>query len=123
MPQKIDLKKKYKHLYVPSAKKAVIIDVPAFNFVMLDGVNQPAEMPGTSESYRHAIEALYGASYTLKFMSKLRKQHPIDYTVMALDEFDFRKARHDPFLQEVLSGGRIMILGDEDALVERKTER
>jgi hypothetical protein len=99
MPQKIDLKKIYRHLYVPSAKKAVIVDVPAFNFVMLDGVIQPGETPETSESYRHAFEALYGASYTLKFMSKLRKQSPIDYTVMALEglwwfdsgEFDLTK--------------------------------
>jgi hypothetical protein len=49
--------------------------------------------------------------------------HEINYTVMAMDEFEFRKARHDPFLQEVLAGGRIMILGDEDALVERKAQR
>ncbi len=31
--------------------------------------------------------------------------HEINYTVMTLDEFEFRKARHDPFLQEVLAGG------------------
>lgn len=99
MPQKIDLKKRYKHLYVPSAKKPAIIDVPAFNFVMLDGVIEPDETPDTSPAFRHAFEALYGASYTLKFASKLRKQNPIDYTVMALEglwwvesgDFDFAK--------------------------------
>jgi hypothetical protein len=99
MAQKLDLKKQYKHLYQPSAKQAAIIDVPEFNFVMIDGVIQKHETPGTSEAYRHAIEALYGASYTLKFMSKLRKQNPIDYPVMALEglwwtdsgEFDISK--------------------------------
>ena len=42
---------------------------------------------------------MYGISYTLKFMSKLRKTNPIDYTVMALEglwwvesgEFSFDK--------------------------------
>jgi hypothetical protein len=47
------------------------------------------------------MEALYGISYTLKFMSKLRKDDPVDYTVMALEglwwidasrgEFDIRQ--------------------------------
>jgi hypothetical protein len=31
------------------------------------------------------MEALYGAAYTLKFMSKLRKVDPIDYPVMTLE--------------------------------------
>jgi hypothetical protein len=36
MAQKLDLRKQDKHLYQPSAKKPVIVDVPAFNFVMID---------------------------------------------------------------------------------------
>jgi len=32
---KIDLKKKYKHLYLPSAKKAEVVEVPSFSFVTL----------------------------------------------------------------------------------------
>jgi hypothetical protein len=31
------------------------------------------------------VQALFGASYTLKFQSKLRKQDAIDYPVMALE--------------------------------------
>jgi hypothetical protein len=103
MTTKIDLRKQYKHLYQPSAKNAAIVDVPEFNFVMLDGVIEPGETPDTSPAFRHAFEALYGASYTLKFMSKLRQHNPIDYGVTALEglwwvdsgEFDF--ARKEPW--------------------------
>jgi hypothetical protein len=31
------------------------------------------------------MEALYGIAYSLKFMSKLRQDDPLDYTVMALE--------------------------------------
>lgn len=51
-----------------------------------------------------------------------RRNHEINYTSMSEDEFEFRKTRRDPFINEVLSGGRIMIIGDEDLLVERKVE-
>ncbi len=41
----------------------------------------------------------------------------INYTVMTEEEFDFRKSRHDPFIEKVLSGSRIMLLGDEEAML------
>lgn len=41
----------------------------------------------------------------------------INYTVMSKEEFDFRKKRRDPFLLGILSGSRVMIVGDEDNLV------
>lgn len=41
----------------------------------------------------------------------------INYTVMSKEEFDFRKKRRDPFLSGILSGSRIMVIGDEDDLV------
>ncbi len=41
----------------------------------------------------------------------------INYTVMSREELEFRKKRRDPFLQEILSGSRVMIIGDEDSLV------
>lgn len=95
--KKIDLKKELKHLYAPSAKRVEIVDVPEFSFVMVDGRIEPAETPETSQEFQDAVGALYGASYALKFMSKLREDNPIDYTVMALEglwwtdegEFDF----------------------------------
>lgn len=41
----------------------------------------------------------------------------INYTVMSREELDFRKKRRDPFLLEILSGSRVMIIGDEEDLV------
>ncbi|MCD8485160.1 winged helix-turn-helix domain-containing protein [Candidatus Woesebacteria bacterium] len=51
-----------------------------------------------------------------------RRGHEINYTTMTLEEFEFRKTRRDPFVNEILSGGVIMIIGDEDALVARKAD-
>ena len=83
--EKLDLRKQWKHLYEPSAKQVVLVDVPRFQFVMVDGVIEPGMAPGTSPAFQEALQALYGISYTLKFMSKLRKDRPIDYPVMALE--------------------------------------
>lgn len=41
----------------------------------------------------------------------------INYTVMTEEEFDFRKERNDPFIAKVLAGSRIMLLGDEEAML------
>jgi len=41
----------------------------------------------------------------------------INYTVMSKEEFEFRKKRRDPFLLGILSGSRVMIIGDEEDLV------
>lgn len=41
----------------------------------------------------------------------------INYTVMTEEEFDFRKNRRDPFIQEILSAPRIMLIGDEVAML------
>jgi len=96
---KIDLKKKLKHLYAPSAKRVMIVDVPKLQFVMVDGRMKPGETPETSEAFQDAMHALYGISFTLKFMSKLSEKNPVDYTVMALEglwwtdpgSFDFKR--------------------------------
>jgi hypothetical protein len=82
---KLDLRKELKHLYSPSAKKVEIVDVPKLKFVMIDGRIGPGEAPATSAAFQEAMGALYGAAYTLKFISKLREKDPIDYTVMALE--------------------------------------
>jgi len=41
----------------------------------------------------------------------------INYTVMSREEYDFRKKRRDPFLQGILAGSRVMIIGNEEDLV------
>jgi hypothetical protein len=97
--EKLDLRKQYKDLYSPSAKQIAKVDVPAFQFAMVDGIVKADETPGTSVDFGDAMQALYGISYTLKFASKLSKTDPRDYTVMALealwwvehDEFEFGK--------------------------------
>jgi hypothetical protein len=97
--EKLDLKKDLKYLYAPSVKKIEVVEVPAMNFIMLDGAIEPDQSPGTSPSFAEAMQALYGAAYTLKFTVKLRKQDPVDYPVMALEglwwvedgSFDIRK--------------------------------
>ncbi len=81
----IDLKTKYKYLYLPSAKKVEIVQVPRLQFAMLDGTIEKGHSPGDSPGFTDAIQALYGISYTLKFTLKKRKTNAIDYPVMALE--------------------------------------
>jgi len=76
--KKLDLKKELKHLYSPSPKEPVLVDVPDMNFLMIDGQGDP----NTSQEYQDALGALYAVSYTVKFMSK---KEGTDYTVMALE--------------------------------------
>lgn len=77
---KIDFKKDLKQLYSPTAKQCVLIDVPAMNFLMIDGVGDP----NVSPAFAAATEALYSVAYTLKFMGKKREQ-AIDYVVAPLE--------------------------------------
>lgn len=83
--EKLDLRKQLSYLYQPTSKQVEVVEVPPLNFVMLDGQIEAAGGPSQSPAFQIALEALYGISYTLKFTSKLRKENPIDYTVMALE--------------------------------------
>lgn len=76
----IDLRKELKHLYQPSAKEVVEVDVPSFQFLMIDGQGDPH----TSREYAEAVEALFAVAYTVKFMVKKGRQR-IDYAVMPLE--------------------------------------
>ena len=51
---KIDFKKEFKHLYSPPKGKFSIVEVPAMNFLMVDGVGYPVGNP----AYEQALEAL-----------------------------------------------------------------
>ena len=55
---KIDLKKDLKHLYQPSARDVVQVDVPAIRYLMIDGAGDP----NTSPHYARAVEALFSVS-------------------------------------------------------------
>jgi hypothetical protein len=81
----LDLKKELKTLYAPSAKAVQEVVVPRFKFVRLDGEIEPGHGPSNSPRFEEDLQAMYGAAYTLKFASKLRKQDPVDYPVMALE--------------------------------------
>lgn len=48
-----------------------------------------------------------------------RIEREINYTVFSPEEFEFRKTRRDPFIMDVLYGGRVMIIGSETDFVER----
>ncbi|MBE2197020.1 MAG: GyrI-like domain-containing protein [Anaerolinea sp.] len=76
---KIDFKRDLKHLYQPSGKEFSLVDVPAMQFLMIDGHGDP----NTTHSYAQVVEALYGVAYKLKFMSKQRLDR--DYGVLPLE--------------------------------------
>jgi len=74
-----DLKAERKDLYAPRRGVFVDIVVPPMTFLAIDGTGDP----NVSEDYRHAIEALFSASYAAKFLSK-RELHR-DYVVLPLE--------------------------------------
>lgn len=78
--EKVDLKKQLKHLYQPSAKEVVEVEIPAMNYLMVDGEGDP----NTSQAYADAIEALFSVAYAVKFMLK-KGEAAVDYAVMPLE--------------------------------------
>ncbi|KAA3645383.1 MAG: hypothetical protein DWQ07_13015 [Chloroflexi bacterium] len=99
---KLDLKKQYKELYKPTARKVALVDVPEFNFIMVDGTIPANTEVGDAPDYINGLEALFSLAYTIKFMSKLHKDNPIDYTVMPSEgqwwtdkKFESFKITHD----------------------------
>ena len=78
MAQTVDFKKKYKKLYSP-AKKPVIVEVPAFNYLKMDGEGNP----NNSSHFQETVRLLYVFSYSLRFMVK--KSSDLAYTVMPLE--------------------------------------
>ncbi len=55
------------------------------------------------------------AAIVKEFEGSLKRE--INYTAMTKDEFEFRKKRRDPFITKVLTGSRIMLIGDEEEMV------
>lgn len=64
--EKYDVKRALKTLYSPSAKEFEVVDVPPMRYLAVEGHGDP----NTAPEYAHAVEALYGVAYTLKFRSK-----------------------------------------------------
>jgi hypothetical protein len=123
--QKLDLRKEYKHLYAPSPKQVEVVTVPALKFAMVDGRMEPGATPETSREFQDALGALYGISFTLKFMSKQRERNPIDYGVMALEglwwvdsgEFDLAHKEEWNWTLMMLQPGHITARMFETALL------
>lgn len=46
-----------------------------------------------------------------------KRDFEINYTVMTEEEFGFRRHRRDPFVLEILSKSRAMLIGDEDEML------
>lgn len=74
MPGK-DFKREHKALYTAKAGRIDEVDVPALDYLMLDGRGDPAREFGS------AMHALYSVAYPLKFMIRARDAK-LDYVVM-----------------------------------------
>lgn len=62
MPQ-TDLRRELAHLYAPESTAPALVEVPEMNFIMLDGVGDPA----AAREFREAIETLRYLAFALKF--------------------------------------------------------
>lgn len=86
----LDLKKTLKHLYKPSAKAISVVDVPAYNYLMIDGKGNPS-----SETFQEAVQTLYPLAYGIRALSK---SAGITFTVMPLEglwEFEGQEYNHN----------------------------
>ena len=128
---KLDLRKQFKGLYNPSARKVEVVDVPRFQFTLINGLIEPGLGPGSSPTFQEAMGALYGAAYTLKFMSKQRKEDPIDYSVMALEglwwveggEFSFQRKDNWAYTLMVMQPDHITENMFQDALRQLRQKK
>ena len=75
----LDLKKQYKPLFNPPSAGPVLVEVPEFQYLMLDGSGDP----NNTAEYQPKVETLYSVAYTLKFM--LKKAGTVDYGVTSLE--------------------------------------
>lgn len=78
--KKVDFRKELKHWYQPSAREVVRVELPALNYLMIDGKGDP----NTAPEYAAAVEALFTIAYTVKFMVK-RGPDAVDFGVMPLE--------------------------------------
>ena len=85
------------------------------NFVLLSKAFAKGRISKPSE-----IDLLIVGKVSTPLLTKLvedeqqRLGHEVNYTVLTSEEFDFRKRRKDPFIVDVLSQPRIILLGNEE---------
>ncbi len=75
---KVDHRKILKHLYHPSSRMPIIVDVPPMNFLLIDGKGKP-----NGSGFQQAASTLYPLAYTLKWMVRLESD--IDFHVMPME--------------------------------------
>ena len=63
---KIDFKKELDFLYKASVKRVDFVDVPEFNFIMIDGKGNPKTKP----EFKEAISLLYHVTYSIRNLPK-----------------------------------------------------
>lgn len=90
---KVDFMKKYKDLYLPTAKAVSEVTVPAMQFLMIDGQGDP-----NGEAFQQAVGALYSVAFSLKFWPK---KHPapegyFEYSVPPLEGLWWIEGVDDP---------------------------
>lgn len=78
MTDTIDLKKTLAAYYNPP-KKPTMIEIPSFNYLMMDGAGNPNHNP----RFEEATGALYALAYTIRFAYKAAADTA--YTVMPLE--------------------------------------
>ncbi|OHD55894.1 MAG: hypothetical protein A2014_00560 [Spirochaetes bacterium GWF1_49_6] len=76
--EKRDFKKEMKEFYGQRTENPSIVTIPPMNFITIEGQGDP----NASKEYTEALNALYSAAYTVKFM--IKKGREIDYGVMPL---------------------------------------
>lgn len=93
--------------------------VGKLNFVMFSGKFARKKVRKRDDDVDILVvgEVILPELATLIRKEESKRGKEINYTVMTRDEYDFRKKRRDPFLSGILSGGRVMIIGDEEDLV------
>jgi len=85
------------------------------NFALLSKAFAKGRVSKPSE-----IDLLIVGKVSTPLLSKLvedeqqRLGHEVNYTVLTPEEFDFRKRRKDPFIVDILSQPRIVLLGNEE---------
>jgi hypothetical protein len=78
--EKLDLRKRLAHLYCPSPREVVEVDVPTMDFLMIDGQGDP----NASDAYAQAVETLFAVAYAIKSAVK-KGRLAIDYGVLPLE--------------------------------------
>ena len=93
---KVDFKKELKQLYSPKTGQFSLVNVPAMQYLMVDGQGDPNKVL----AYTEAIESLFSVAYRLKFHSKnvLNRDYvvpPLEGLWWSENHDDFRARRKD----------------------------